>query len=58
MQNLDSATTDVVFKRFILCSLKAPVLYLHLKMLWRIIKGEKFKQSSDTCYNVDEAQKQ
>lgn len=27
-------------------------------MLWRIIKGKKFKQSYDTCCDVDEPQKQ
>lgn len=58
MQNRGSATIDVVFKRFILCSLKAPFLHQYLKTLWRIMKGKKFKRSNATCYNVDEPQKQ
>lgn len=34
-------------------SLKAPVLYLPLKMLWSIIKSKKFEQSTATHCNVD-----
>ena len=54
MQSLDGATIDANFKRFILCSLKAPALHLYLKALWRMIKGKKFRQSTDTCNNMDE----